>query len=144
MTIQPREPYLSDETSLAALCIWREARCVRPAGKLGVYWVLRNRCAMAPAQGFKPSISGNVLKPFAFSSFNADDPNSTLYPEPTDPSWIECLRAVASKQDDPTGGAVFYFSGPQNGPPPHAWGSVNHLADIGNLHFYGIPPTVTT
>jgi hypothetical protein len=57
---------------LTALCVWREARGVAYPGKLGVVWVLRNRCAMAPAQGFKPDMAGNILKPWAFSSFNSN------------------------------------------------------------------------
>lgn len=77
-TVTPKAPYDSGDM-LAALCVWREARGESIAAKLGVVWVLRNRCEMAPAQGFKRDMAGNILKPWAFSSFNADDPNSLKF-----------------------------------------------------------------
>ncbi len=138
MTIPPMEPYASDETLLLALAIWREARNQPHAAKLGVAHVIRNRCAMAPAQGFHSSISANVLKPWAFSSFNQGDPNSAKYPRPDDSSWIDSLAAARSAEPDPTGAAVFYFSPPLSA-PPHAWGEVEYTARIGQLSFYRIP-----
>jgi spore germination cell wall hydrolase CwlJ-like protein len=129
--------YVSDPTLLLALCVWREARGEPSAAKLGVAWVVRNRCAMAPAQGFKPDVAGNVLKPWAFSSFMTGDPNSRLYPGPNDRAWRDSLAAAQSDDPDPTGGAVFYYSAPVT-EPPNAWGDVEHAADIGRLRFYRI------
>ncbi len=142
MTAPVEEPYLSDSRLLAALCVWREARGEVADAKLGVAWVLKNRCKMAPAQGFKPDIAGNVLKPWAFSSFSAGDPNADRYPAVADQVWLDCLAAADSVKADPTGGAVFYYSPPLT-EPPHAWGLVQLKAVIGHLHFYAIQETAT-
>ena len=131
--LMPIEPFLSDQHQLLALCIWREARNQPDAAMLGVAWTIKNRCSMAPREGFKADIAGNVLKPWAFSSFMEGDPNSTKYPEPG-PVWDRCLAAARSAEADPTGSAVFYYSPPLM-QPPSAWGSVEHSADIGELHF---------
>jgi spore germination cell wall hydrolase CwlJ-like protein len=133
----PQEPYASDPVQLLALAIWRESRGESLAAKLGVAWTIRNRCSMAPAQGFKSDIAGNVLKPWAFSSFMQGDPNSVKYPAPTDQSWLDSLAAAQAIEADPTMGAVFYYSAPRS-QPPHEWGAVEHSADIGNLHFFRI------
>lgn len=111
MTVTPNPPYDSG-TPLTALCVWREARGETQAAKNGVVWVLKNRCAMAPAQGFKPTMDEEILRNWQFSSFNSNDPNVNKYPVEGDPSWTESLRAVQSDEPDPTGGAVFYFSRP--------------------------------
>ncbi len=134
ITKPPVEPYLSDERLLTALCVWRESRGESQLGKLGVVWTLRNRCSLAPAQGFKHTLTDNILKPWAFSSFNANDPNADKYPDASDASWQHCLAAVDSTEPDPTDGAVFYYSPPIPAPPP-AWGHVAPTASIGNLHF---------
>lgn len=136
------EPFLSDPTQLLALCIWREARGESIAAKTGVAHVILNRCAMSPAQGFEPTIEGNILKPWAFSSFMDGDPNSVKYPEPEDqyllreldPSWTDSLAVARTPGEDPTGGAVFYFSAPLTDPPA-AWGSVEVSTVIGGLTF---------
>ena len=136
------EPYASDPSLLLALCIWREARGEPLSSKIGVAWTIWNRCVMAPAQGFKHDVAGNILKPWAFSSFSEGDPNSVKYPTAHDPSWIESQQAAATVEADPTMGAVFYYSAPLT-EPPKAWGvlgkDIEHAADIGGLHFYRIP-----
>lgn len=128
------EPYASDPTLLLALCIWREARGENPTAKLGVAWTVKNRCSMAPAQGFRRDVAGNILHPWAFSSFMAGDPNAVKYPESSDPSWLESLTAARAIDPDPTAGAVFYFSRPLTSPPA-AWGAVEQSAVIGGLTF---------
>lgn len=135
--LPPREPYLSDPVQLLALCIWREARGESAAAKLGVAWTIRNRCALAPAQGFKHDVAGNILHPWAFSSFMEGDPNSTKYPAADDQCWLDSLSVARSIDTDPTLGAVFYFSPPLTA-PPKAWGAVIHSATIGGLNFYRV------
>lgn len=142
MTVTPHAPYDKDPL-LTALCVWREARGEPYTAKLGVVWTLRNRCAMAPAQGFKGTMAENVLKPWAFSSFNANDPNSLKYPVETSPSWQDCIRAVADESPDPTGGAVFYYSLPLIS-APKAWGNIVVTAVIHGLTFCGLAPAVVT
>lgn len=133
MTVIPNPPY-DKGPLLAALCVWREARSESPTAKLGVVWVLRNRNAMAPAQGFRHTMDEEILRPWQFSSFNEGDPNSHLYPIGESPTWTECKQAVASDEPDPTGGAQFYFSLPLK-EPPAAWGPVEISTVIGALTF---------
>lgn len=132
-TVIPKSPYDSG-TLLAALCVWREARGESQEAKNGVVWVLRNRNAMSPREGFKPTMDEEILRKWQFSSFNPDDPNSEKYPVEGDPSWTESLRAVQSDLPDETGGAVFYFSRPLL-TAPKAWGNVEVSAVIGHLTF---------
>jgi hypothetical protein len=132
--------YLTNERLLAALCIWREARGESFRAKLGVFWVLKNRCSVSPREGFKKTLTENILKKWAFSSFNENDPNYSKYPEDSDDSWVECLQAVDSPDPDPTDLAVFYYSKPLTAPPA-AWGNVENTANIGGLHFYSLPRT---
>lgn len=131
------EPYASDPQKLFALAIWRESRGECFDAKLGVAWTVKNRCAMAPREGFKAEITGNILKPWAFSSFSEGDPNAIKYPTPDDSSWHESIAAAASVEADPTLGAVFYYSLPLTTPPAQ-WGNVEHSATIGGLQFYRI------
>lgn len=140
------EPYASDHVQLLALCIWREARSEPVIAKLGVAWTIRNRCAMAPAQGFKSDFSGNILKPWAFASFMEGDPNAKKYPSPGGAqadrdAWADSLNVAQSVLSDPTAGAVFYFSAPLTAPPVKrdgscAWGDVVHTVTLGGLQFY--------
>lgn len=136
-TVLPHEPYLSDPIQLMALTIYREGRGEPFAAKVAIKWTVHNRCMMAPREGFLGSIKGNILKPFAFSSFNANDPNSDKYPDIESEVWKSCLEAAQSDEADPTGGAAFYFSRPLT-EPPKAWGKVKHTATIGGLQFYTI------
>ena len=129
------------EGFLLALTLWREARGEDYDAKVGVGCVIRNRVRMAPAQGFRSNYLGNILKPYAFSSFNHNDPNATLFPMSTAlPSWVECCKAaeaVMANCGDPTSGAVFYFSPPVEYPPKE-WGNVIPTVKIGRLRFYKI------
>jgi spore germination cell wall hydrolase CwlJ-like protein len=137
MNLAPIRPEFSSDTVLLSLCVWREARGECYEAKLGVVWTVRNRMAIAPREGFAHDIRGNVLKPWAFSSFMAGDPNALKYPPETARSWKESQRAVSEgmKSDqDPTCGAVFYFSDPIKS-PPQSWGKVQISAVIGGLTF---------
>lgn len=154
MLITPKDPFATDPIQLLALCIWREARGESLSAKIGVGWVIYNRCQMAPAQGFKADIMGNILKPWAFSSFMYGDPNASKYPEPGDRSWKDCLTAADTIDSvdkwtheelihkiDPTNGAVFYdsFKVPPGTHPPigaPGWGKTTFTVSIGNLHFF--------
>ena len=131
-----KAPFDTDDEQLLALCVWREARGESLAGMTGVANVVMNRCKIAPAQGFRHDVRGNVLKPWAFSSFMPSDPNSQKYPTPGI-VWQNCLAAARAAMADMTGGAVFYFSPPIK-TPPIVWGNVRNTTNIGNLHFYAL------
>lgn len=133
-TVTPKAPFDSG-AMLVALCIWREAQNQSRIAQLGVLWVMKNRCAMAPAQGFKHTINEEILRPFQFSSFNSNDVNSTKYPRAGDPVWPQCLNLANCDDPDPTDGAVFYFSKPLTEPPAKQWGPVKISAVIDGLTF---------
>jgi N-acetylmuramoyl-L-alanine amidase len=131
------QPYdqLTDE-QLVALCIWREARGELMTGKLAVGCVIRNRVA-------KPGWWGHdwrsvILKPFQFSSFNANDPNADKWPEDDDPSWLASWQAaqdVMGNYPDVTNGSTLYYSPPLT-QVPRAWGAVVATANIGHLSLF--------
>lgn len=99
--------------TLAALCVWREARGQSIEARRGVWWVLHNRVGQPQ---FRPSLVRVVLQPWQFSSFNAKDPNATKFPNEADAldwqAWVEILDITESPGDDPTHGAVYYESFP--------------------------------
>lgn len=140
------EPYRSSAYKLLALAIWREARGESIEAKMAVASVIRNRCAMAPAEGFHSTVSGNILKPWAFSSFNQGDAQCEKYPAITDPSWHDSLEAAnisnAGHSADRSNGAVFYHDDSIG--VPSAWGRVEQTASIGRLRFYRLVPEVVT
>ena len=149
-TIIPKPPY-SSGINLLALCIYREARGECYDAKLGVGWVIRNRCQMSPAQGFRPTADEEILRKWQFSSFNDNDPNSGRYPEPG-PTWDDCMKA-ALESSDPANTvppaafyrAVFYWSPPLT-ETPKGWGNVIECSVVGHLHFCALndAPKVTT
>jgi len=125
--------------TLLALCIWREARGESATTKLAVAWSIRNRVVRGGWWGNTwPTV---ILKPYQYSSFNANDPNATKLPGPADASWFDSLNAANDVFDtpiapDPTGGATSYFDKSLDNNPP-AWAAEKiHTCDIGSLHFY--------
>ena len=123
-----------DDWSLAALCVWREARGEPYAGKLAVAFSIRNRVN-------KPRWWGHdwrsvILKPFQYSSFNVNDPNSKLFPGVDDKAWQECLAAVGAvmsgRLEDNTGGATHYCTLDSN---PPWWATATPTVVIGNHKF---------
>ncbi len=169
MTVTPHAPFDSGE-NLFALMVAREGRraSVPHEGRLGIVWCVRNRCAMSPVQGFKPTPDEEILRPWQFSSFNHDpDPqgNGNWYPVmpaangqfPSDLEerlanhsvWQECLRAVREGMDPantvPPAAfyrVVFYWSLPLT-EAPKAWGPTLEASCIGGLHFCVIDQIVS-
>lgn len=134
-------PYTDlDEPHLLALCIYREARGEGFLGKRAVGCVVRNR---VNAQSyFGHSYDAVILRPYQFSSFNQNDPNSTIWPADGEASWVECVAEandVLAGCDDVTNGALFYYSPPLTA-PPRAWGPVIPTASIGHLSFWKPSP----
>lgn len=102
-------------STLSALCVWREARgCSMPA-MTGVWWVILNR-ANDRLNRWPKSWAGVVTQAEQFSSFNANDPNVTKWPNPlAHEDWLAWLNACSVIEapigGDPTGGATNYYSG---------------------------------
>jgi spore germination cell wall hydrolase CwlJ-like protein len=130
-------PLVSYEQFLLALCAWREARSEGYDGMLAVCSTVMNR-VMRP--GFPKTIGDVVLQPRAFSSFNRGDPNAAILPRPSDEQFTAACAAAmlvtsGRSYNDPTDGAVFYFSPPVVAPPID-WGAVAPTTRVGRLSFY--------
>ena len=127
---------LTDE-QLMALCVWREARGEGILGKRGVCHVILNRIKKGGWWG--GTVQGVVLHKYQFSSFNANDPNSKLWPADDEADWLDCLEearaALAGESEDVTSGATFYWSRPLTA-TPQAWGPGRETVQIGHLHFW--------
>lgn len=102
-----------------AATIYGEARGEYHPGKVGVGWVIRNR-AQNPAWWGK-SIVGVCTKPYQFSCWNNNDPNSGMVKKIArnaagvldDPVVQQCMRAaleVLQGKRDPVGGADHYHT----------------------------------
>jgi spore germination cell wall hydrolase CwlJ-like protein len=132
-------PYesLSSEI-LMALCCWREARGEGMLGKRGVCHVILTRATHDSWWG--SSITSVILKPFQFSSFNMNDPNSVLWPEDNDVSWVDSQIAAEDCMDgtdeDPTSGAQYYHD--VSIPTPPDWIAAGYVEtiQIGRLKFF--------
>ena len=127
------------DLSLMALCCYREARGEPFDGKRGVCHVIQNRANKPGWWG--TSVKEVVLKPFQFSSFNSNDPNSIIWPMDNNPAWTQCLSAASAvlMGDDPdlTDGAMFYHDSSISF--PKAWGKEENYVKtlvVGKLSFY--------
>lgn len=137
-------PYqeLSD-SELLALCCWREARGETLDAKIAQCWSVKNRV-------LKPSWWGHdwktvILKPWQYSSFNANDPNSEKWPEDGSEAEEQCIQIAESvingSIEDPTNGATNYYD--TSIEFPKAWGSESeweNTLDIGHFRFWKLKP----
>lgn len=139
------KPYneLSD-AQLLALCCWREARGESMDGKLAQCWSVKNRILHPAWWGHDWSTV--ILKPWQYSSFNANDPNAEKWPSEADPSWGQCQEAaetvILDKISDPTNGATHYYD--ISITFPKAWGNENeweNTLNVGRLKFWKMKPT---
>ena len=130
---------LSD-VEILALCVWREARGEVWDAKLGVACSIRNRVLKGGWWG--NTYHTVILKPWQYSSFNEGDPNSTKYPDPNDPVWLQCLEnaslIINGNCDDNTGGAQSYFDRSLDNNPPNWAATMTHTVNLGRLHFYKV------
>ena len=134
-------------TALLALCIYREARGESIDGKRGVAHVIANRANQpswwnSPAADYPTLWHATILKPWQFSSFNSNDPNSNKWPHDDDPAWTECLSVASGvylgmDMPDPTDGAQYYYDTSIGW--PKAWGSESEYTNTfntGRLKFW--------
>jgi spore germination cell wall hydrolase CwlJ-like protein len=127
----------SYENVLAALCLWREARGQSAAAKAAILAVIRNRVA---DKRWPNTLTGVILQPLQFSSFNSGDPNATQMPNPKNAAdwaaWTECCNVVDTPLiADPTMGATNYESCEPGKLP--SWAQPSKLTvQIGPFRFY--------
>ena len=129
---------------LLALCLWREARGQSAACMAGIAAVIRNR-AEDPKKRWPRTVSGVILEPRQFSSFNAGDPNAVKFPNNAYggsgvydwAAWLQaCDVATVPFTADPTQGATNYESLPPDAEKP-AWCDPAKLTTtIGPFRFY--------
>lgn len=128
------------ELQLLALCVWREARGEGQDGRVGVAFSVKNRADRPCWWG--RNIREVVLKPFQYSSFNANDPQSAKAPVPgstEDRIFLGLSEGVLTGMfKDPTFGATHYFDQSLDAKPP-SWAndsSMERTCVIGRLRFY--------
>jgi spore germination cell wall hydrolase CwlJ-like protein len=122
------------------MCVWAEARGEPALGKLAVAWVIRNRASRR-----NTDYRREILRPWQFSSFNADDPNRAkmLNAHVTSAiAWAECDVVCELFESgttmDPTLGATHYYVTKMSNPPKWGRGSDTWVetAEIG-AHVFG-------
>lgn len=144
------KPPTLEDIIILAKTLYGEARGEPVAGQIAVAWVVRNRAEQAlgdKAKGTKDrhqfgdgTAQGACLKPWQFSCWNHNDPNSIrLRTMPDDDPRIETCKIIAKdvlagKVKDPTHGATFYYN-PKVANPNWAKGQTP-TAIIGNHRFY--------
>ena len=123
----------------AALCCWREARGEGFTAKVAQIWCQRNR---VQAHWIHDNTYQDVAcHPHQFSGLTQPgDPNLVKFPESSDPSWKDCVRAaegiiITDLYDDSTKGAVYYHDISISGAPA-VWGPVTKTVQVGRLVFY--------
>jgi len=125
------------ELTMLMLCVYREARGELDDAKLGVAWTVKNRLALQGWMG--KTYPAVITKPFQFSSFNANDPNASKWPDPqTDAAYPACLSMARMAYDglanDPTNGATHYYDDSIAAPK---WTvGATKTVKLGKLNFY--------
>lgn len=135
------------DIDVLARTIWGEARGEGVAGMVAVAWVARNRVEMDLGNDGKPDwwgegYGGVCRKPWQFSCWNANDPNSAYLRDekPIPAAQFQQAREVAvavidGHRPDPTGGATHYYS--TTLPKPPAWAAhAKRTCKIGRHVFY--------
>jgi len=95
---------------LERMCLWAEARGEDALGRLAILKVIRTR-----ALEQNVSAATVILRPRAFSSFNATDKNrpkllSAWQDDPAGWGAVDAICELANNVVDPTGGANHYYN----------------------------------
>jgi len=110
--------YQQKELTLLTMCIWGEARGCPDTAQRAVGFVIRNRLDCGSAR-FGLTWREVILKPCQFSTFNPEvgQLERLFHPLENDSeqAWKSCyasaLIAYETLYDDPSGRALFYYSG---------------------------------
>ena len=107
-----------DEDVLLAMLVWGEARGESAQGRLAVAHVPLTRLARRRESGKKGllTLREQILSPFQFSCFNANDPNRGRLVRPVESdglaSWVACwtsaMAALMGRNENPVPGATHY------------------------------------
>lgn len=134
--------WLLDQASriaMLALMVWREARHESFESKLAVAYVAVTRADKPGKTWWGDTLLEVLFHPMQFTSLTySKDAQLTWWPRES-VEWTDCLRAALHAlwklSPNPAPGAVYYYSPPLK-QVPAAWGNVEHVADIGVLHFF--------
>jgi len=102
-----------EDAELMARTMWGEARNQKAIGMIAVAAVIQNRLLDGR---FGKSLKGVMLKRWAFSCFNHNDPNLAKLVEGPTGKAMDLCRCLATAQlwggliGDPTGKATHYFN----------------------------------
>lgn len=144
----PQDYSQMSDLDLLSLCLWREGRGEfkrAPLALRGIAHTIKNRVEDPGWWGH--DWKSVILKPWQFSSFNANDVNSAKWPEDIDPSWSVC-KDIASQvysdgtDTDITNGATHYHD--RSIGWPSAWGEQDdwlNTINIDAILFYKQKPT---
>jgi len=143
-----KQPYESlTGLELLELCVWREAQNQGADGMHAVAWSIKNRVDQptwwSESKLALPSTwHGVILKPWQYSAFNKNDPNSEKWPSDDDEAFETACKVCApvylnQETTDPTNGATHYYD--TSIEFPKGWGNqsswINTL-NTGKLKFW--------
>ncbi len=152
VVVELAEPVVDEnDVDIMARTIYGEARGEPDEGKIAVGWTIMNRVAFAQAQGgywWGNTIRDVCLKPWQYSCWNPNDPNSELIksvtPEkdPEYPAFSKCLDVardvISGRVPDPVDGATHYYATwLWNAGQAPSWAEDGtYVAQIGGHYFY--------
>ena len=131
------------DRDILARTLWGEARGESQAGMEACAWTIRNRVFDGRAKSWwGEGYAGVCQKPYQFSCWNANDPNSPYLKgaKPIPPGEYKKALAVAiavmsGALPDPTGGATHYYATSMPKAPAWAKGATLTLS-LGQHRFY--------
>ncbi|WP_219097748.1 cell wall hydrolase [Pseudomonas sp. UMAB-40] len=135
------------DIDILARTLWGEARGESQAGMEAVAWTIRNRVFDGKAKSWwGEGYAGVCQKPWQFSCWNANDPNSPYLrgakPIPAG-EYKKALAAatavVNGSVPDPTGGATHYYATTMPKPPTWVKGATQTLKLGHHVFFKNVP-----
>ena len=137
----------TSEIDILARTLWGEARGESQAGMEAVAWTIRNRVFDGKAKSWwGEGYAGVCQKPWQFSCWNANDPNSPYLkgakPIPAG-EYKKALAAATSVVNglvsDPTNGATHYYATTMPKPPTWVKGATQTLKLGQHIFFKNVP-----
>ena len=122
-----------------ALALYREARGATHECKVAVAFSIMDRVQHPGWWG--RDIMGVLFKRWQYSSLtNPKDPQLTIWPQPDENAWQECLaiaeQVIAGALDNPVPGADSYYD--ISIPPPVWTKDARFVAQLGRIKFYEV------